>query len=254
MMSIGKVFIGTVFILLLAGCTQAITDSPKTLATLPDANTVGVVVSLPDTIRVATTGMTVFSNDLVFAEVPDWHLSDVAFNAANTALKSRYQVIRPKFNGLFVDYDTRLNLMTSSKTAVETELEKRIDKSTPVDLYVVLCLSNTAAPYTQRPNIMLDIGISHDRPPFSKTAPVFHTFAMLTIIDGRTFKTVARMPLRYSRKNDSADDLPVQSLPIDFPDNWAQLTPEQKQYAGTQISQLLTDAIGYSLRRLHVAP
>jgi len=250
---------GLVVVLLLAltGCAE---KQDRLVTTPPPGKTVAVVVSIPPQIRVATTGMTAFENALDIVEVAEWHLDDVAFDAAALPLSQRYQVSRIMPKNKIFDYDTLLDKSVKTTTAIEKQTNAFVDANHGADIYIVICLGNTAGPYHgNKPNIFYDIGISKYRGLFTTLDPVAHTYLMMVAIDGKTLKTIASMPIRYPhtqryRLQEWDDEAGAALEGFEWHDHWREMSPPQQDLIRDKIQGLLRDSISYSVKKVMALP
>lgn len=220
----------------------------------PSAKTVAIVPSLIPQFRVATTGLTAFENHLDLVDMRSWHLDDVIYSAAASTLSGRFEVSRATADSVIIDTDSRFDKAVAGENDVATAVRDHVHADKPVDLYIVFCASAASHPYYGRPNILEDIGISKLRDPFITRAPGLHTFLLVTVVDGKTFKAIAALPLyddptkTYARLTGS--EYPSRALDgFDWKDNWNELTDGQHRMVIEQTKSLLSEAVAYTLSR-----
>lgn len=247
---------GTILILtalILAACAQ--TERPIT--SIPQSGkTVAVVPSVPEQIRMAATGLTIFENSIDLVDVPDWHLNDVAFDAASAVLSPRYRVIRVAPDVTLDDPESKLDKSTHS-TRFETIVKQHVHAPQPVDFYVVISPSAVADTYTGRPNVLRYIGVSKFRDIFVTRAPVVHTFLLMTVLDGTTFKTLGYSALTISPEESKrlydGEGFPAQRLEgFTWQNNWGDLSEAQQALVEDRVKYLLSTSIKYTLEKMQL--
>jgi hypothetical protein len=237
----------------LAACAQ--TDRPIT--TIPQSGkTVAVVPSVPGQIRMAATGLTIFENSIDIADVPDWHLDDLTFESASAVLSPRYRVIRVNPDVTLDDPESKLDKSTHS-TRFETIVRQHVHPTEPVDFYVVVSPSAVADNYTGRPNVLRYVGVSKFRDIFVTRAPIVHTFLLVTVLDGATFKTLGYSALRISPEESKrlydGDGFPAQRLQgFAWQNNWGDLTEAQQALVEERVKYLLSTSIKYTLQHMQL--
>lgn len=240
--------------LLLAACAA---PQIPIVAVPPSTRTIAVVPSIPPNFRVATTGITAFENALDIVDITDWHLDDVAFEAAASVLSPRYQVVRVDAD--VVDADTKLDQMLNGSSSLEKQAGKFIRKDSPADLYLVISLSNTAQPYRELHNVYVGVGISKMRDLFVIRDPSVHTYLMVTVLDGKTGKTLVTTPLQKpsgqtaSPFQDSSE--PKETVEgIAWKDYWHEWDAGQQDLVRDRTRALLAQAVVNTVRQLRIVP
>jgi len=242
----------------LACCTP---ESPPNIAISNSDKSIAIIAAIPPQIRLATTGLTVFDNSLDVADVPEWHLDSVARDAAVHALSPRYRIAYAMTDSEFADPESRLEVALDDTTTIQTYARSHARADSPVDLFVVLCLSARAFPYTDYPDVFQFIGVSKLRDPILTRAPVVHSYVLATILDGRTFKIITETPLflpPHKRTSWMAwgvgGNYPEEQLQdFQWKDLWRNLTTDQKNLIRDRITYLLSTSIYYTLQTTLVA-
>jgi hypothetical protein len=111
-----------------------------------------------------------------------------------------------------------------------------------------------------------DIGVDKMRVPFGDSPPVVHTFLLLSVIDGKTMKTIYDTPLMLDPgtlpKRGLAELLNLNQpavfpgMPLedfDWQDNWSDMTEAQHQQIEQATKDLLTQSIIYTLSQMAIA-
>ena len=184
---------------------------------MPPAKTIIIVPSIPKEFRLATTGLTVFANDLDIIDDSSWGLNQVAYDAALKGLPAGYQVSEQLPDIEFADPQSRLDVMDGLGLVPDIGdlVRQHVHVSQAPDLYFVLCLSARAYTYPNQPNIGVDFGADELRGPFGgTTTPALHTFLLLTIVDGKSMKPLYATPLKIENNlNGPLSGLLGQAIP-----------------------------------------
>jgi hypothetical protein len=240
--------------------TSCADNRPPPVTVPPSAKTIAIVSSIPPAIRIATTGLTVFENALDVVDVPDWHLDDAAADAASAALVPRYEVVRARIDGWVVDTDTKLDKLVSQTSALTKQIRERAHTDAPVDLYLVISLSNTAQPYVDRPNVFIGVGARKMRHIFYTLSPVVHTFLQMSVLDGKTYDVIATTPLQIAPRNWGSLITVSASSPIgelknfEWKDTWHEMSAAQHDLIHDQLVTLLSQSVTYTIREMQLAP
>lgn len=245
----------------LAGCADTVTP----MTSVPPAKTVVVIPSIPPGFRVATLGSfgaLGFGNTLDIVDDHDWHLNQLAVDAASKVLSPKYDVSSVIPDTILIDTQSRLDAATGLGTDVGTVIKEHVSPLPPADLYIVLCVSFRSHHHAGNiPLLYEDIGVSKQRDPLGTIDPLVHTYLLLTVVDGKTFKTIYDTPLMFDPKLRPPphmlveDSYPTMSLNgFDWKDHWAEMTSEQHQLIEKTVKDLLAASIPYTLKQMNIAP
>ena len=237
--------------LLIAGCASR----PEPVAVPASAKTIAVVSAVPPEFRVATTGMTVFENALDVVDVADWHLDDVAADAAMAALSARFQPVRAKVDGPVKDLDTKLDKLFGGTDQLSEQVRRTVQVEKPVDLYLVVMPSGE---YRGLPNINIGVGISKVRVPFGTNPPAVHTYLKLALLDGQTLKVIGEAPVRKAPGKPpghaAQKDHPSERLDgFEWKNNWHEMSEAQQDLIRDRVKALLTESIPYTIREMRLS-
>lgn len=217
--------------------------------------TIAIISSIGPRIIVGTTGITVFENAKDVVEVPEWNLDSIATQSANAALSPRFAIIPATRNAMIVDSDTRLDKSVSTNYAISDAVRTKAHIESAVDLILIISLSNTAQNYTGRSTVDYGVGVSKWRDPFATRPPHVHTFLEMTILDGRNYNVISQSPLKIHSKTRTmfGGDESVPIDPIDdfeWKDHWVEMTAEQHEIIHQKISELLKEAIPFTIQKM----
>lgn len=237
---------------LLASCA----NRPETLATPPPAKSIAIVASVPPQIRIGTKAA-IIENTLDIVDVPEWHLDDVAANAATEVLSTRYKVNRATLNGWVFDDDSKLDKAVNQTWSIEDEVRTHAHVDNPVDLYLVITRSNTADPYLgDYQKGFIGVGISKWWNIFTTMPPLAHTYLQMTVSDGKTFKVIASTTLEDAPRKTGAFNLFEVSAPteelegFEWKDYWHEMTEAQHTFVHDHIVNLLRRSIIYTVKKM----
>lgn len=240
---------------------------PSTVTTVtsipPGAQTVVIVPSVPESLIVATRGVTIFGNNLDQPSIADWHLADLIYSSAKQALEPRYQVSEAIPNQQLIDTQSRLNAALDHDDGVAQALSQLVHISPAPDLYVVFCVSARSHPYVDTPTtpyFMQDIGVSNQLAPFGLPSLVptvtVHTYLEVTVIDGKSMKVLGDTPLLMPPDSNIIhgplmsrnDPMPERGLKdFDWHDNWADMTHDEQTLIRATIEDLLQKSVPYTV-------
>jgi hypothetical protein len=245
----------------LSGCGQG-TIEPVTA--LPAAKTIVVVPSVPKAFRLATTGLTVFNNYLDIVDESGWGLNQIAYDAVVKGLPAGYQVSEALPDSELVDEQSRLDAADGLGLVANVGdlVKNHVHVAQAPDLYIVLCVSARAYPYSEQPNIGIDVGADEMRGPLAgATTPGLHTFLLLTVVDGKTLKPIYDTPLKTT--NDLKGPLsgllgpsipPIKSLDgFAWQDKWSDLTQAQQDRMKAETQSLLAQSVEYTVSHMEMA-
>ena len=204
--------------------------------------------AVPSEIRIATTGLTVFENALDVVDASDWHLADVAADAAASALLSRYHVGRATTDGAIVDGDAPIDRLFNGESTSKS-IRTRVHTSVPVDLYVVIMAGTRAQAHSDR-HVMSEVGEA-DLTVQNATADR-DTFREPMVLDAKTFKTLGVPPLQDTPRSVGwigRDDAPSEPLEgFEWHDYWHEMSSAQQDLIEDHIKRLLARSVAFTIR------
>jgi hypothetical protein len=241
---------------MLASCTAR--GTPPSVTTITPAQTVAIVPSIPLEFRVATEGLIV--NHLDTIDDSNWRLNDLAFYIAAGAFAQSFNVSE-------VLPDTDLGKAESEQTNflngapdLGTILRQHIHTSKPADVYIVFDAAPSADGELINPGsgILKGVGISDQNTVGGPLCPAVHTFLLMTVINGKSFKTIFSLPLRVSSLPDKKSSVlinlfgdmgyPAKTLQnFKWQSTWAAMSEDQQKQIMDAVDQLLATSIPYTL-------
>jgi hypothetical protein len=263
--------------LLLSACsTFAPPAPPQTVPSIPaTVKTIAVLPEVPNQFSVEAAGTTFLESALDVVNVPDWHMRDLVYQAAAETLSPRFTVARAETDVFISDpeseidkkwlHSTKFENLVRQHVRVDRSFDRLIDRlvdqpedqasEPPIDLYVVISLSDVANIDVGMKNVYRGIGISKVKSPLKPHAPIVHTFMLVTVLDGKTFKTLGYSPLMVSPgdskqlvDSDAVEGMPQQTMTsFDWHDKWADMSGAQKQRIESSVKNLLTKSVSYTL-------
>jgi hypothetical protein len=244
---------------LLAACsTFTAPPPPKSVPTIPTtARTVAILAEAPNQVQVETAGTTFLENALDIVNVRDWHMPDLVYETAAATLSRRFTVTRATSDVFISVPESEFDKWRHS-TKLEALVRQHAHVDEPVDLYVVISLSHEADIDVDMKNVYRGIGISKVKSPFKAHAPIVHTFMLVTVLDGKTFKTLGYSPLMVSPEDskklvdkDAVKDMPQQTLTgFVWHNTWHEMSAAQKRQIETSVKNLLTKSVAYTLGQM----
>ncbi len=251
-----KIIAGCLMLAALTGC------STSTPFVLPSAKSIVIVPAITKNFRVATTGLTVFQNNLDIIDDSSWNLNQLAYDTAVKALGPVYQVSEASPDAALWK---ALDDWPFLEPDIGNEIKQHVHVTSLPDLFLCISISNPPATGEQYPDILRAVGISKQRVWITNITPVAHAYLELSIIDGRTFKVLNQLPLSMPQKKQApkigisdgtffyggGGRLPIAELD-NFPwrDHWADLTPAEQQEAEDTIRNLITASESYTLTQV----
>lgn len=256
------------------------TSDIPTIPLPSSAQTIAVVSSLPQKMRLATEGAG-FTNTLEFVDIPLLHLDDVAFETVSKALSPRYRVMRGTVERPFVDDQSKLEALLDKESPLVDLVRHHVQTDGPADLYLVLAVSSRSGHGSSvtvpivSPRLygvmsagqptLWDIGVSKKEDLLFTRPPVVHVYLMMTIIDGTTFKVLGQVPLMMDPSRPFPTGMaasygggaayPVQPLPeFEWQRHWADLPTDQRMQLLNTIVSLLAQSLTYTIQQSHLAP
>lgn len=239
--------------LLLAGCASEPTD-----VNLPSpGRSISIVSCVPPNIRIATFGL-LAGKALDIVDVSDWHLDQVASNAAAKVLAPRYQIILASVDRPIVDGDAPINHVFRGEDALEDQIRSYVHPAGPVDYYVILAVGVRGEPHEDAPYIFQDIGVSKMRNIFRTLPPVAHTFLEVILADARTDKVLSITALedypRRARLFGIKQYMPEKPLDgFEWHDYWHEMSDAQHDLIKTTLTHLLQESVAYTLGDMKIS-
>ncbi len=251
-----KIIAGCLMLAALTGC------STSTPVVLPPAKSIVIVPAIPKNFRVATSGLTVFQNNLDIIDDSSWHLNQLAYDTAVKALGPAYQVSEASPDAaLWKDLDDWSFLGQD----IGNEIKQHVHVTSLPDLFLFISISDPTPDGEGFPDILRAVGISKQRVWITNMTPVAHAYLELSVIDGRTFRVLDQVPLSMDPKDQVPKDglndgtfingggptLPIAELD-NFPwrDHWADLTAAEQHEAEDTIRNLITASESYTLTQV----
>jgi hypothetical protein len=237
---------------LLLGVTGCAPPSVAPITSVPVAKSIIVVPSVPKEFRVGATGLTVFQNNLDIVDDSGWGLNQLAYDTALKVLTPTFQVSEALPNSEIGDADD-----------AGDDVRQDVHVAQSPDLYVVIGPSYFAYPDPQYPVILRDVGVSEDVSSFVKLAPVVHTYLLLSLVDGKTLKTLYSTPLMM----DPSRQMPTCVMcvlgggafyptgPLEnffWTDQWDNMTKSQQEQIQDETKSLLSASIAYTLTKMNL--
>ena len=147
--------------------------------------------------------------------------------------------------------------VTNETRVIETEVRKRVHSDAPVDYYLVICQGNAAQPYTEVPEVNIEIGVSKVLTIWGH-APILHTYLQMSWIDAKTGKLLAGAPLAIKPR--ALEINPVEDRPIERLDGfewqkyWRDISDAQRQLIKDHIVKMLEQSVQYTVKQMKIAP
>ena len=239
-------------------CLAACASSTVPAANLPpEAKKVGVIISIPAQIRLVSGGI-LRTTTMDMVDATDWHLDDVAFDAASEVLAPRFETTRLTPDRPIKDFTNPLNSAVFG-TYIEKEVREVLHDGRPQDLYLVISLGEHAHPYNGASPMLRDVGVSQYYAPAGSGIPQLHTFLQVNLLDGKTKKLIVSSPLRKpaagSRGSSATGDLPTQDLSeITWGDYWYQFSTVDQQRLRNDLTDLLSQTVGFTVAAMFHQP
>jgi hypothetical protein len=249
-----------ILIAALAALSACAPERPPVLASAAQYKSIAIMSAIPAKIELGTTGIFVFDNDSDVVDVPDWHLSGIALDAAKRALAGHYQIAYSMTDDQFYDQDSPLVAMLSKSTSIQDYARQHARADAPVDLIVVLCESLQAFSSNARPEVIQFVGAYKFRDPILTRPPVVHSYILATLMDGRTFKIISQDPLlmpQHKRAGGAFGNgawgaggaYPEELMEgFQWKDHWSDLTEDQRNLIHDRIVYLLSTSTFYTLQ------
>ena len=247
--------------MMLGSCAQQ-DMSPQPL----DSDTVKTIViipSVPSDFRVATAGLGLLpgsGDHLDLVDDSSWRLNELVFDTAALALSSQYTVSEALPDTDLGDEVVKETNFLGNVPDIGSLLQRHVHSLPPADIYIVIdaAPSANASMLQYTPNVLQGLGVSYQDAPLHNLLPAVHTYLLLTIVNGRSFKTVLSSPLRLPYSPAATppsvlDDAFGPSSPADlladfhWQTTWAEMTQSQKMQILTDVDGLLERSIPYTL-------
>ncbi|MDE2240754.1 MAG: hypothetical protein KGJ73_12615 [Rhodospirillales bacterium] len=252
-----KIIAGCLMLAALAGC------STSTPFVLPPAKSIVIVPAITKNFRVATTGITVFQNNLDIIDDSSWHLNQLAYDTAVKVLSPAYQVSEASPDAaLWKDLN---GWSFFEPFNIGNKIKQHVHVTSLPDLFLFISISDPPPTGEQYPDILRAVGISKQRVWVTNITPVAHAYLELSVIDGRTFRVLDQAPLSMPQKKQApkigisdgtffyggGGRLPIAELD-NFPwrDHWADLTAAEQHEAEDTIRNLITASESYTLTQV----
>ena len=249
-----------VTIALLSACAPT---HPPIAAVSASAKSAAILVAIPPTIRISTHGITVFESSVENPDVSDWHLDQVALDAATRALSPKFQINYGETVTNFANPNSRLEDGIGGTTPIQIFAREHMTGRS-ADIVVVICLDVRAFPYPgQGVDTYQYIGVSKWLVPIFSYEPLAHSYVYATILEGGSFKVIAETPLFLppERASHGLTQGPggrypqVELTGFEWSRHWANWTPDQRELVRAKITELLAASTYSTLREtLAVTP
>jgi len=245
-----RLIVAALGLFLLSGCASAPTSVSE--ADRSAIKTIAVQSFFGDNIRYEYVGSTVFTNKVATLSV-DWNLNGYIRDKLVSELRGRYE-IKPALSG----YDKG-----GEGDAIDQAIATLRAAHQPgyVDAYVIVTYSMSNDQISHSNQYLFGMGLYAKGRMFLDPAAAAYTDYYVTVVDGRTFKSLAEVPagvpadISYNPISAAIGSyrIPFRMLSSSMAvDDINALTPQQRETLRQALVGLIDEALPLALQRIHL--
>jgi hypothetical protein len=233
---------------LLAACAS----SAVTQEDAARIHTVGIVSGCAEKLSLVHLGTLIFTNSYDAASIRDWNLDKRIVEGITRELAGRYDIRSVEYDPADFSFDPKKDSPSDFDPAI---MRNHIKSGQPYDAYIAVVPSTRMDVIQHRDAYLTGTGV-YDGNVLGTVATDIYTSCSLVFIDGRTFKIIARSPLRTTTESFFTANRPWNApiRPSDFAPSYAMLTPEQKENLRNELGQLIDTEMPNTLKLLKLIP